>query len=153
VIKTNMMCTAASRPTMASAARTVMAQGGAAQFFRHVLSSCKASPEGFSYPEGRCPSLPCKSEELVFACLLRGMGSRLGFGRCQNVLMPLTSQVFRKASAPPGLEATCRRAGDGRSGGLELRIQESCSAVSITTLRQYKAYAAGLLRCLGHSRV
>ncbi len=34
VIKTNMMCTAASRPTMTSAARAVMAQGGPRHFFR-----------------------------------------------------------------------------------------------------------------------
>ena len=34
VIKTTMMCTAASRPTMASAARSVMQQGGAGHFFR-----------------------------------------------------------------------------------------------------------------------
>lgn len=36
VIKTNMMCTAASRPSMASAARAVMAQGGYNAFFRGV---------------------------------------------------------------------------------------------------------------------
>ena len=34
VIKTNMMCTAASRPTMMSSARAVMAQGGPVHFFR-----------------------------------------------------------------------------------------------------------------------
>ena len=34
VIKTNMMCTAASRPTMVSSARTVLTQGGPASFFR-----------------------------------------------------------------------------------------------------------------------
>ena len=34
VIKTNMMCTAASRPTMMSSARAVLAQGGPVQFFR-----------------------------------------------------------------------------------------------------------------------
>lgn len=34
VIKTHMMCSAASRPTMASAARAVAAQGGPACFFR-----------------------------------------------------------------------------------------------------------------------
>ena len=33
VIKTNMMCTAASRPTMMSAARGVWAKGGATHFF------------------------------------------------------------------------------------------------------------------------
>ena len=38
VIKTNMMCMAASRPTMVSAARTVMAQGGPAHFFRCALT-------------------------------------------------------------------------------------------------------------------
>ena len=37
VIKTNMMCTAASRPTMVSAARGVWANGGATHFFRWVL--------------------------------------------------------------------------------------------------------------------
>ena len=36
VIKTNMMCTAASRPTMMSAARGVWANGGATHFFRWV---------------------------------------------------------------------------------------------------------------------
>ncbi|KAK9918383.1 hypothetical protein WJX75_003667 [Coccomyxa subellipsoidea] len=36
VIKTNMMCTAASRPTMASSARSVLAQGGPRYFFRGV---------------------------------------------------------------------------------------------------------------------
>lgn len=36
VIKTNMMCTAASRPTMVSSARTVLTQGGPASFFRWV---------------------------------------------------------------------------------------------------------------------
>ncbi|EIE24932.1 mitochondrial carrier [Coccomyxa subellipsoidea C-169] len=36
VIKTNMMCTAASRPTMASSARTILAQGGPSHFFRGV---------------------------------------------------------------------------------------------------------------------
>ena len=35
VIKTNMMCTAASRPTMMSAGRAVMAQGGPKYFFRY----------------------------------------------------------------------------------------------------------------------
>jgi solute carrier family 25 S-adenosylmethionine transporter 26 len=34
VIKTNMMCAAASRPTMMGAARAVHAQGGTAAFFR-----------------------------------------------------------------------------------------------------------------------
>lgn len=34
VIKTNMMCTAASRPTMMSAGRAVLAQGGPKYFFR-----------------------------------------------------------------------------------------------------------------------
>ena len=34
VIKTNMMCTAASRPTMMSSARAVLAQGGPVHFFR-----------------------------------------------------------------------------------------------------------------------
>lgn len=34
VIKTNMMCTAASRPTMMSSARAVAAQGGPIHFFR-----------------------------------------------------------------------------------------------------------------------
>ena len=34
VIKTNMMCAAASRPTMASAARAVLRQGGPSHFFR-----------------------------------------------------------------------------------------------------------------------
>ena len=38
VIKTNMMCTAASRPTMMSAARGVWANGGATHFFRCVPS-------------------------------------------------------------------------------------------------------------------
>lgn len=38
VIKTNMMCTAASRPTMVSSARTVLTQGGPASFFRWVSS-------------------------------------------------------------------------------------------------------------------
>ncbi len=36
VIKTRMMCTAASRPTMASAARAIAAQGGPACFFRRA---------------------------------------------------------------------------------------------------------------------
>ncbi|KAL0045454.1 hypothetical protein WJX82_007121 [Trebouxia sp. C0006] len=36
VIKTNMMCTAASRPTMMSASRAVLAQGGPKYFFRGV---------------------------------------------------------------------------------------------------------------------
>lgn len=36
VIKTNMMCTAASRPTMLSAGRAVLAQGGPKYFFRGV---------------------------------------------------------------------------------------------------------------------
>lgn len=36
VIKTNMMCTAASRPSMAGAARMVAAQGGPAAFFRGI---------------------------------------------------------------------------------------------------------------------
>ncbi|CAL5227018.1 g9911 [Coccomyxa viridis] len=36
VIKTNMMCTAASRPTMMSSARAVLAQGGPVHFFRGV---------------------------------------------------------------------------------------------------------------------
>jgi solute carrier family 25 S-adenosylmethionine transporter 26 len=39
VIKTNMMCTAASRPTMASSARSVLAQGGPRYFFRRVHPS------------------------------------------------------------------------------------------------------------------
>ena len=38
VIKTNMMCTAASRPTMMSSARAVMAQGGPAHFFRSAAN-------------------------------------------------------------------------------------------------------------------
>lgn len=38
VIKTNMMCTAASRPTMASASRAVLAQGGPKCFFRYNFS-------------------------------------------------------------------------------------------------------------------
>lgn len=38
VIKTNMMCTAASRPTMMSSARAVMAQGGPVHFFRCIKS-------------------------------------------------------------------------------------------------------------------
>lgn len=36
VIKTNMMCAAASRPTMAQAAQMVMSQGGPSAFFRGV---------------------------------------------------------------------------------------------------------------------
>eukprot|EP00798_Chlamydomonas_sp_ICE-L_P011651 gene11651-34360_t len=36
VIKTNMMCTAASRPTMASASAMVYAEGGAMSFFRGI---------------------------------------------------------------------------------------------------------------------
>jgi hypothetical protein len=40
VIKTNMMCTAASRPTMMSSARAVMAQGGPVHFFR-----CEGDPD------------------------------------------------------------------------------------------------------------
>ena len=43
VIKTNMMCTAASRPTMVSSARTVLAQGGPTSFFRSV--SCLTKQE------------------------------------------------------------------------------------------------------------
>ncbi len=38
VIKTNMMCTAASRPTMMSASRAVLAQGGPKYFFRYKYS-------------------------------------------------------------------------------------------------------------------
>ena len=34
VIKTNMMCSAASRPTMVGAARAIAAEGTGAQFFR-----------------------------------------------------------------------------------------------------------------------
>ena len=34
VIKTNMMCSAASRPTMLGAARAIAAEGSGAQFFR-----------------------------------------------------------------------------------------------------------------------
>lgn len=45
VIKTNMMCTAASRPTMTSAARAVMAQGGPRHFFRCRFSCpCRCLP-------------------------------------------------------------------------------------------------------------
>lgn len=36
VIKTNMMCTAASRPNMMSAGRAVLAQGGPRYFFRYA---------------------------------------------------------------------------------------------------------------------
>ena len=39
VIKTNMMCTAASRPTMMSAGRAVLAQGGPKYFFRCVIAT------------------------------------------------------------------------------------------------------------------
>jgi len=39
VIKTNMMCSAASRPTMLGAARSIAAEGSGAQFFR-----CAAPP-------------------------------------------------------------------------------------------------------------
>lgn len=38
VIKTNMMCTAASRPTMMSAGRAVLAQGGPKYFFRYIIA-------------------------------------------------------------------------------------------------------------------
>ncbi len=40
VIKTNMMCTAASRPTMMSASRAVLAQGGPKYFFRYCNGLC-----------------------------------------------------------------------------------------------------------------
>ena len=40
VIKTNMMCTAASRPTMMSASRGVLAQGGPKYFFRYSGGLC-----------------------------------------------------------------------------------------------------------------
>ena len=40
VIKTNMMCTAASRPTMMSASRAVLAQGGPKYFFRYCSGLC-----------------------------------------------------------------------------------------------------------------
>lgn len=40
VIKTNMMCTAASRPTMMSAGRAVLAQGGPKYFFRYDICCC-----------------------------------------------------------------------------------------------------------------
>ena len=40
VIKTNMMCTAASRPTMASSARAVLAQGGPGHLFRYSYPPC-----------------------------------------------------------------------------------------------------------------
>jgi len=40
VIKTNMMCTAASRPTMMSASRAVLAQGGPKYFFRYYSGLC-----------------------------------------------------------------------------------------------------------------
>lgn len=39
VIKTTMMCTAASRPSMASASRAILAQGGPKYFFRCCLLS------------------------------------------------------------------------------------------------------------------
>jgi hypothetical protein len=37
VIKTTMMCTAASRPSMASASRAILAQGGPKYFFRCTM--------------------------------------------------------------------------------------------------------------------
>ena len=46
VIKTNMMCTAASRPTMMSSARAVLAQGGPSQFFRCAAPSSEQATGG-----------------------------------------------------------------------------------------------------------
>ena len=46
VIKTNMMCNAAGRPSMASAAAGVMRQGGPAAFFRGV--SARALSNGIN---------------------------------------------------------------------------------------------------------
>ena len=50
VIKTNMMCTAASRPTMMTSARAVLAQGGPAHFFRCAAPSPRQAPAGRASP-------------------------------------------------------------------------------------------------------
>lgn len=43
VIKTSMMCSAASRPNMLSASREIWARGGPTYFFRYLLSLALAS--------------------------------------------------------------------------------------------------------------
>ena len=55
VIKTNMMCTAASRPTMMSASRAVLAQGGPKCFFRYTAAAALCS---FSLLSSSQPSTP-----------------------------------------------------------------------------------------------
>lgn len=53
VIKTTMMCTAASRPTVVSASRTILAQGGLPFFFRYNSLSF------ISIHSSKMSNLPC----------------------------------------------------------------------------------------------
>ena len=78
VIKTNMMCTAASRPTMMSAGRAVLAQGGPRYFFRYVIqilpvnafACCKLANMSQLQPT----LVPTQLETFVHVC--RGVGAR-----------------------------------------------------------------------------
>jgi hypothetical protein len=65
VIKTNMMCAAASRPTMASAARAVLRQGGPSHFFR-------CAPLHQAACHSRCPGLRISHS---FICPMRATSS------------------------------------------------------------------------------
>ena len=81
VIKTNMMCAAASRPTMASAARAVMAQGGHSAFFRGVgaraLSNGINSAVFFCFFESLRSGLAARAAKKRAAGLAAGAGAAL----------------------------------------------------------------------------
>lgn len=85
VIKTNMMCTAASRPTMMSASRAVLAQGGPKYFFRYCC--CHAFRFVMAFLRHQCAC--AMSEWVLMLCsegvsalgqavllLCRGVGAR-----------------------------------------------------------------------------
>ena len=91
VIKTNMMCTAASRPTMMSSARAVMAQGGPVHFFRcegdsDTVFVCALFADTFIlsiYPNVRksVPLLPGLNPSILvpsscWGAMCRGVGPR-----------------------------------------------------------------------------
>jgi hypothetical protein len=125
VVKTRMMCSAASRPTMAAAARGVLAQSGPSGFFAGV--GTRALSNGIN--------------SAVFFCFFEAIRTRFQEQQAAAAAAAASGAVPRPllpvaATAPPAHEHELQPCLDLASAARPLKLDSSQLMVTVATLKR-----------------
>ena len=133
VIKTNMMCAAASRPTMMSSARAVLAQGGPSHFFRCAAPSPRQAPGGctcsikLGYPTAE------QARKGIQALQHCSVNIHSPCSRADSQLCVLPAEVWGRALSATASTRRCSSASSRRCGGPSRSARPWCARPPMTS--------------------